>query len=205
MKQSLLGMLKLWGFKRGEFTLASGKTSDFYIDVRPVALSADGHWKLGRLLYEMVKTFDNVQAIAGVELGGCPLASAVSYTSALDRVLTGELGGPQNIPLLPAFYIRKAPKGHGMGKIVEAPFPYGADEEGNVTCARVVLLEDVVTTGGSTIRAIQALREAGHNVVGVCVVVDRKEGGVGRITTETGLTVRSLFTRSDFIRSPDAD
>jgi orotate phosphoribosyltransferase len=195
MKKDLLSLFKRWSFKKGEFQLASGKTSDFYIDVRPVALSAEGHWKLGQLLFEAVHEFDGVDAVAGVELGGCPLASAVAYASYLERVLAPVSGKKKTPPPLSAIYVRKKPKNHGTSKLVEASFPHHNGKKP----ANVVLVEDVVTTGGSTIRAVRALQEAGHKVVGICVVVDREEGGVREIKLETGVGVRSLFARHDFI------
>lgn len=193
MRNRLLELLTKHGFKRGSFTLTSGRQSDFYIDVRSVALTSEGHWLLGRLLFDAaLKITPLLNAVAGVELGGCPLASAVSYTSDLDRRLESWLVIGEQRPLLPAIYVRKKPKSHGTSKLVEAPYDV---QEG----ARIVLLEDVVTSGGSTIKAVQALTEAGYKVQGVVVVVDRKEGGVQSIQETQQLPVRSLFTRYDFI------
>jgi orotate phosphoribosyltransferase len=120
-----------------------------------------------------------VDAVAGVELGGCPLASAVAMTS---------FGTKQP---LDAVYVRKAAKGHGTKKLLE-----GADalEKG----ARLVILEDTVTTGGSTLRAVASIREAGFDVSGVLAVVDRSEGGSEAIR-EAGLYFSALFVRADFM------
>lgn len=193
-----------YGFKRGEFTLASGKTSDFYVDVRSVALSAEGHWLLGRLLFEFVHggvkrvtpegqvELIRPDAVAGVELGGCPLASAVSLMSMFEGQLAAHLTNAQPPRAVPALYVRKNPKGHGTNKLIEAP--------GNIRLpATVLLLEDVITTGGSTIRAAQSLTEAGYDVIGVIVVVDRMEGGRQAIENALSVSVGSIFTRHDFI------
>ncbi|KKK48398.1 hypothetical protein LCGC14_3145530, partial [marine sediment metagenome] len=179
-QRRLLDLLKQHGFRKGTFTLASGKESDFYIDVRSVALSSEGHWLFGRVLMDRILEMPRVKAVAGVELGGCPLVSAVSY-----------YGFEKS--KLPALYVRKTPKGHGLKKLVEAP--YGLSEG-----SKVVLVEDVVTSGGSSLRAIQSLTEAGFKVVGLIVVVDRKEGGLEAIKeAHPELVVASLFTRYDFI------
>jgi orotate phosphoribosyltransferase len=161
-----------------EFTLASGKTSRVYLDVRRTALSPEGHVLLGReLLAAVVQRFPGAQLVAGVALGGCPLASAVSMTSA-------GTGRP-----LAAVYVRKEAKAHGSGQFVEGPFEPGQ---------RVVLLEDVVTTGGSSEKAIHALREAGLEVTGVLAVVDREEGGAVRFA-DMGVPFRSLWTMSQVL------
>src|SRR6185503_16544221 len=118
-------------------------------------------------------------AVAGVELGGCPLASAVSLTS--------HLQGRD----LPALYVRKQKKDHGSERLVEgdkALFPG----------IRVVMLEDVITTGGSTLRAVESLRQAGANVVGIAALVDRKESGAETIRA-AGLPLVTLATRDDFM------
>lgn len=172
-------LLREHSHKKGTFTLASGKTSDFYIDVRRVALSAQGHWLLGRLLLDTVLSF-NAEGVAGVELGGCPLASATSQESEARR----------DWPSIPALYVRKQAKDHGSSKLVETSFDLKPG-------ARVVLVEDVITTGGSSERAVMALREAGYVVDNVVVVVDRLEGGREHLEG-LGLGVSPLFTRQDF-------
>lgn len=204
MKERLLQLLRENGFKQGEFTLASGKKSDFYIDVRSVALSSEGHWLLGRLMFEEILKFNKglfsgrypgkcqIEAVAGVELGGCSLASAVSLMSDFERRLSSLLTSPDRPPLLPALYIRKKAKDHGTKKLIEAP-------AGVQKGIGVVLLEDVITTGGSTIRAAKSLQEAGFTPVCVIVAVDRMEGGRGAIETEMNMPVMSLLNRRDFI------
>ncbi|MDI7268461.1 MAG: orotate phosphoribosyltransferase [Myxococcota bacterium] len=176
-RAALLEMIERHAVRRGTFKLASGRTSDFFIDCKSVVLSAEGHVLCGVALAALARAFDPVHAYAGVALGGCALASAASFASAL-------LGEP-----VPALYVRKEPKDHGTGRLVE-----GTER---LSGRRVVLLEDVVTTGGSTIRAAEALRGQGLDVAGAACIVDRVEGGREALDA-AGLPLRSLFTRGDF-------
>jgi orotate phosphoribosyltransferase len=179
-RERLLELLTTKGFRRGTFTLTSGKTSDFFIDVKPAALSAEGHVLVGGLLLAASSGVPGgVEAVAGVELGGCPLASAVSIASFRSE------------RPLDAVYVRKAAKGHGTKKQLE-----GADHLAKG--ARLVIVEDTVTTGGSTLRAVASIREAGFEVAGVLAVVDRSEGGAEAIR-EAGLYFDALFVRRDFM------
>lgn len=179
----LLELLTTKSFRRGTFTLTSGKTSDFFIDVKPSVLGAEGHVLVGGLLLRALNDVPSgVDAVAGVELGGCPLASAVAIAS----FHANRAKGP-----LDAVYVRKAAKGHGTKKLLE-----GADHLAKG--ARIVILEDTVTTGGSTLRAVASIREAGFEVTGVLAVVDRSEGGAAAIR-DAGLYFSSLFVRADFM------
>jgi len=176
----LLKLLLERGFRRGEFVLSSGKTSDFFIDCKPAVLSAEGHALVGEALLDRIRdVIGPVSAVAGVELGGCPLASAVASAS-------WGRGEP-----IDAVYIRKSGKQHGTRKMLE-----GADRLG--PGARLVIVEDTVTTGGSTLRAVEAVRAAGFEVAGVIALVDRLEGGASAIR-DAGLTFSSLYDRSDFM------
>ncbi len=166
-------------YQKKRVTLASGRESDFYIDCRGVVLSAEGHALVGRLLLEAARQIDpHVQAIGGLTMGADPLASAVALTSWLDQHPIG------------AFLVRKEPKGHGTAQWCEGLqlLPPGA---------RAVIVEDVITTGGSSLKAVERAREAGLQVSGVAAVVDREEGGRENLE-RAGLVVRSLFTRRDF-------
>jgi orotate phosphoribosyltransferase len=177
-RPELLQMLKSMSFRRGQVLLASGKSSDFFIDCKPAALTARGHHLIGELMLDALRNLPKCDAVAGVALGGCSLASAVSLMSHI-----------RNRPI-PALYVRKAAKDHGTKKLIEGTVTPGM---------KVVLLEDVITTGGSTVKAVEALRDAGVEVVGVVVLVDRLEGGVETLGRE-GLEVVSLYTRNDFIQ-----
>jgi orotate phosphoribosyltransferase len=159
--------------------LASGKESDFFIDCKQTVLTAEGHALVGELMLAEVKKLGAIAAVAGVELGGCPLASAVAHKSFLD-------GTP-----IDALYVRKEAKDHGSRRMIEGDTRLDRG-------ARVVLLEDVVTTGGSTLRAARTLNEAGYDVAGVIALVDRSEGGREAIVAG-GAHLVALYTRSDFM------
>ena len=176
----LLELLRERSFRRGEFTLASGRTSDFFIDCKTTILRADGHALVGPALLEVIRSFEApVEAVAGVVLGGCPLASAVAIAST---------GSP---PPIDALYVRKATKDHGSRRKVEGAAHLAKG-------ARVAVVEDTVTTGGSTLRALRELRELELEIVGVVALVDRLEGAQDAFA-EAGVEFRSLYTRKDFL------
>ncbi len=178
-RAKLLELLRGRSFQRKKVVLASGKESDFFIDCKQAVLTAEGHALVGEVMLDLLGTLPACEAVAGVELGGCPLASAVALTSFLR-------GRP-----LDAVYVRKDAKDHGSRRLLEGDtsLPPGAP---------VVILEDVITTGGSTLKAVQKLADAGRRVVGVVALVDRLEGGRQAIEG-TGLAVVSVFTRADFM------
>lgn len=160
--------------------LSSGKESDFFIDCKPAVLLAEGHVLVGKALLAKIRELPvSVAAVAGVELGGCPLASAVAHTSASEA------------PPIDAVYIRKSTKDHGTRKLLE-----GADRL--APGSPMVIVEDTVTTGGSTLRALDAVKEAGFEVVAVVAVVDRLEGGASAIR-DAGVPFVSLYDRTDFM------
>jgi orotate phosphoribosyltransferase len=175
----LLDLLRERSFERKKVLLASGRESDFFIDCKQAVLTAEGHALVGEVMLDAVARWPGCVAVAGVELGGCPLASAVALTS-----FRG--GRP-----LDAIYVRKDAKEHGSRRTLE----------GNTRLAlgaRVALLEDVVTTGGSTLKAAAKLRDAGYVIAGVVALVDRLEGGREAIEAG-GLAIEAIFTRDDFI------
>jgi orotate phosphoribosyltransferase len=178
-KQRLVALLRERSFERRRVVLASGKESDFFIDCKQTVLSAEGHALAGEVLFDALGELPACDAIAGVELGGCPLASAVS-------LLSYQRGRP-----LPALYVRKQAKDHGSRRLVEGGTALGPG-------ARAVLLEDVVTTGGSSLRAVEALRQSGIEVVGVAALVDRLEGGAEAIRA-AGLALWALSDRRDYL------
>lgn len=176
----LLELLRTQSFERKKITLSSGRESDFYIDCKKVALSAEGHWLIGRLLMQAIREkLPGARAVGGLTLGADPLASAVSLTSYL-------WGRP-----MPAFIVRKEPKGHGTGVWVEGR---SLIETG----AEVAIVEDVVTTGASTIKAIERVQSEGLVARHAFALVDRMEGGREAIEAK-GCQVTSLFKRTDFI------
>ena len=175
----LLELLRTLAFQRKRVVLASGKESHFFIDCKQAVLTAEGHALVGSLMLDMLGRLPACAAVAGVELGGCPLASAVALVSF-------QRGQP-----LDAIYVRKEAKDHGSRRLVEGGtrLPPGA---------AVAILEDVVTTGGSTLKAAERLREAGFDVVGVVALVDREEGGRQAIEA-AGLRVEALYARGSFL------
>jgi orotate phosphoribosyltransferase len=166
--------------RQGDFTLASGKRSSLYIDARLTTMSPDGLALIGPLALGAIRDAGwAADAVGGLTLGADPIAYAIAFASALDG------GGP----LVRAFTVRKEAKTHGTGQLIEGPFASGD---------RVVVVEDVITTGGSALRAVQAVRAAGGTISGVLALVDREEGG--RETLEAaGLGVRSLATARDIV------
>ncbi len=175
----LIELLRERSFERKKVLLASGRESDFFIDCKQTVLTAEGHVLVGELMFDALDRLPPCQAVAGVELGGCPLASAVSLVSF-------QKGRP-----LAALYVRKDQKDHGSKRLVEG-------DRAMTPGMPVAVLEDVITTGGSTLRAVEKLTLAGVKVVGVVALVDRLEGGSEAIR-DAGLPLVSLTTRRDFL------
>ncbi len=171
MKDELLKMLKENAYKKGEFTLSSGKTSDHYVNCKPVTLTGRGLTLASMMLLEHV----NTRVVAGLTLGADPLVSGVAVCSALD------------MRLVDALIVRKEAKGHGTQAWIEGPeIPEGT---------KITVLEDVITTGGSAIKAVKKLRDAGYKVDRIVAVVDRQEDSEADIAMkEEGLELISLFT-----------
>ena len=177
-RRRLLALLTRLSYEQREVTLASGLKSNFYIDCKQTVLTAEGHYLVGSLFGRvLVEKAPEVEAIGGVTMGADPLASAVSTLSYI-------AGRP-----LPAFYVRKEPKGHGTQKWIEG-------EKSVPPGTRVAILEDVVTTGGSALKAIARVREHGLKVAIILGIVDREEGGREALEKEAPLV--TLFRRRDF-------
>ena len=178
MHQRLAEIICELSLRTGHFVLASGKTSSYYLDCRKTTLHPEGSYLVGELMNAALgeRGWD-VAAVGGLTLGADPVATAVALTSHLR-------GRPVS-----AFIVRKEKKEHGTGQRIEGAPPAGS---------RVVLVEDVVTTGGSTLVAARAVREAGLEVAGALAVVDREEGGREALI-ETGIELVSLFTASELL------
>jgi len=174
----LLELLRTRAFQEREVVLSSGLKSNFYIDCKQVSLDAEGAALIGELFHLVIEEIaPRAVAVGGLTMGADPLATATS-------LLSFQLGHPRA-----AFLVRKEPKGHGTGQWVESTkLPPGAP---------VVILEDVITTGASTLRAIERSRAAGLEVLCAVGLVDRLEGGREAVVAETPLT--TLFTRRDFL------
>jgi orotate phosphoribosyltransferase len=194
----LLELLRALSFERRKVVLASGKESDFYIDCKRTALTAEGHVLIGRLLLERVRRLPApVHGVGGLTLGADPIASAVATASflELERWRATDHPAPERSEGPPATYdafiVRKEPKGHGTGQWIEGrrTLPDGS---------RVVVIEDVVTTGGSALKAIERCRSERLEVVGCFALVDRREGGREAIEA-AGVPVDALFAREDFL------
>jgi len=176
----LLEILRALSFERRKVVLASGRESDFYIDCKRTALTAEGHVLIGRLMFERVRKIRPlVRGVGGLTLGADPIGSAIALTSFLE-------GEPVD-----SFIVRKEPKGHGTGQWIEGrkTIPDGS---------RVAVIEDVVTTGGSALKAIERCRAERLEPVACVALVDRLEGGREAIEA-AGVPLRALFTRKDFI------
>jgi orotate phosphoribosyltransferase len=182
-RERLVELLRERSFERKRVVLASGRESDFFIDCKQTILTAEGHALVGELMFDALDGLPRCEAVAGVELGGCPLASAVSLVSWVR-------GRPLN-----ALYVRKEVKDHGSRRLVEGDRTLRPD-------LPVVILEDVITTGGSTLKAVEKLRLVGAAVVGVVALVDRLEGGAEAIRA-AGLPLLSICSRRDFL--PDSE
>jgi orotate phosphoribosyltransferase len=175
LREILLKLFIDLAYKEGDFTLSSGQKSSYYINGKQVTLNAQGAVAIARLILAILP--ENTQAVAGLTLGADPIVSAVSVVSAYE-----------NRPI-PALIIRKQAKGHGTQAYIEGPsLPTGA---------KVVVLEDVVTTGASAMQAVERLQAAGYTVGAVISVVDRQQGGAELYAT-AGLDFQAIFTITDF-------
>ena len=174
----LVEMLASRSARRGTFTLASGRQSDLYIDARLTTMSPDGLATIGPLALEHMRARGwTPDAVGGLTLGADPVSYAIAHASAL-------AGTPVR-----AFTVRKEAKTHGTGKLIEGPFQPGD---------RVVVIEDVITTGGSALKAAAAIRAAGGVILGVLAVVDREEGG-REVLEADGLSVESLSGAAEIV------
>ncbi len=178
LKTKLAKLLLELSYREGDFTLTSGKKSEYYFDCKQTALHAEGSYLVGRLFVEMLKDFD-CKGVGGMTLGADPLISSTTVVSHLE-------GCP-----MPGFIIRKKSKGHGTDQYLEGLANF---EEGD----KVVLLEDVCTTGGTLIQAAERVRDAGLEIVGVLAVLDREEGGREALK-EAGLELSAIFTRKELL------
>jgi orotate phosphoribosyltransferase len=209
----LAEIIRKRSFGRGEITLASGRRSDFYINLKPTMLDAEGAALLAELTFEALKD-DNVDYVGGLEMGAVPIAGAIAQLSwlkghpiaaffvrkkpkehgarlAVEGLAKGETlkGHP-----IAAFFVRKKPKEHGARLAVE-----GLAKGETLKGKRVVIVEDVTTTGGSAIKAVDAVRDAGGEIALVFTMVDREEGAAENFA-QAGLAFRSLYKASEFLK-----
>lgn len=179
----LLALLAERSAKRGDFVLASGRRSTLYVDCRLTTMHPEGQLLIGRVGLAALRASGwPVDAVGGLTLGADPIAYAIAHASAL----AAERGDGE---MVRAFTVRKEAKQHGTGKLIEGPFSAGD---------RVVVVEDVITTGGSALKAVDAVRAAGGTILGVLALVDRQEGGREALEA-AGLQVMSLVTAAELV------
>ena len=175
---TLVRLLAQRSVRRGRFTLASGRESSHYVDARLTTMSPEGLAVIGPLALEAIRARGwQVDAVGGLTLGADP----ISYATALASVTAP--------PLVRAFTVRKEAKQHGTGRLIEGPM-----REGD----RVVVIEDVITTGGSALRAAEAIQRGGATISGILALVDREEGGRGVLEAQ-GFQVVCLATLSELL------
>jgi orotate phosphoribosyltransferase len=176
-RRALLNLILEVSFERKEVTLASGKKSNFYLDLRQTLMRPKGVSLSGRLVLDLLQTGPPVDAVGGMAVGAVPLVSAVLAAAAADPATDSLLG----------FFVRKEKKGHGLGKQIEGGFAPGQT---------VALLEDTTTTGGSTLEALEIVEAAGGKVARVVCLVDRGEGAAEKFA-ERDVTLEAIFKRED--------
>jgi orotate phosphoribosyltransferase len=179
MRARLARLLMEKSYREGDFILASGRRSDYYFDCRVTALSAEGSWLIGNLLNDLLCGID-IAGVGGMTLGADPLTTAVT-------VVSHERGRP-----LHGFLVRKEAKDHGTGQYIEGLGNFAAG-------SRVAVLEDVVSTGASLLKAARRAEDAGLVVAAACGVLDRCEGGADAVCA-AGYELRTLFTRPELVR-----
>jgi orotate phosphoribosyltransferase len=178
IRQRLIELIAERSFGRKKITLASGRESNFYFDMKPTMFHPEGAALLAKLILARLSS-ERVDMIGGLEMGAVPLIASVSAFSF-------EMGKP-----IPGFFVRKAVKDHGTKKRI--------DGTESLAGKRVAILEDVTTTGGSALQAVEATREAGAEVALVLSIVDRLEGAKASFAA-AGVPFASLFTRDDFMK-----
>lgn len=177
-RRALRALLQERSLRTGDFVLASGARSTYYIDARPTTMAGRGQLLIGRVgLAALDAAQWNPDTVGGLTLGADPVAFAIAHAAAA----AGRT--------LDAFTVRKQPKEHGTGRRIEGNLRAGG---------RVVVVEDVITSGESALRAVQAVEEAGGRVIGILAAVDREQGGRGRIE-DSGYPVVALFTAGDLL------
>lgn len=178
MKQRLARIILDKSYREGDFVLTSGRKSDYYFDCKPTALHPEGSYLLGNIFCDMLSGLD-VQGVGGMTLGADPLVSAVTVVSFINK------------RPLPGFIVRKQSKGHGTNQFLEGLTNFMPGD-------KVAMLEDVVTTGGTLLKACERVRDAGLEIVAVLAVLDRQEGGRENLAT-AGYDLNAIFTRADLV------
>jgi orotate phosphoribosyltransferase len=175
-RDRLLDIIKQKSLLKGQFTLTSGATSNYYLDMKPTTFDPEGAFLVAEIINDRLKDEPDVSAVGGLELGAVPIVAAVCARSFQDRPISG-------------FVVRKEKKGHGTEKQIEGNFRPEST---------VVLFDDVTTKGGSVLQAVRAVRERGATVKKIITIVDRLEGARENLQKE-GLTLEAIFTTRDLL------
>lgn len=179
--QDLIDVIKQRSYRRGHFTLASGATSEFYFNLKPTMMHALGGYLCAKALLEKIHTVEGVDYVGGLEMGAVPVIAGIAALSYVE-------GRP-----VETFFVRKQAKDHGTSEVIEG-LAAGESLQGK----RVIIIDDVATTGGSIVKAAEAARKAGAIVEHALVIVDREEGGAENLAA-AGMTLLSAVKKSDFL------
>lgn len=179
--QELIAVIKERSYRRGLFKLASGAESEFYFNLKPTMMAPKGAYLSAKALLEQIRTVEGVDYVGGLEMGAVPVIASLA-------ALSFEDGKPVN-----TFFVRKQPKDHGTQDLVEG-LAIGESLEGK----RVIIIDDVATTGGSIVKAAEAARKAGAIVDHALVILDREEGGTENLA-KAGMKLLSALKKSDFL------
>jgi orotate phosphoribosyltransferase len=180
--ERLRAIIRKKSYRSGQaIRLTSGRTSTFYVNLKPTMMDPEGAALLAKLVLAEARAM-GAELVGGLEMGAVPIVSAVAAESYRSANGGGRIAG---------FFVRKKPKEHGVQALVE-----GLDEGQTMEGRRVMIVEDITTTGGSILQAVEATRAAGAEVAGVLTIVDREEGA-GEAVARHGLELKSLFTAAD--------
>lgn len=179
--QDLVDVIKQRSYRRGKFKLASGAESEFYFNLKPTMMSPKGGYLCAKALLEKIRTVDGVDYVGGLEMGAVPVIAALAAQSYAD-------GQPVN-----TFFVRKQAKDHGTAEVIE-----GLASGESLAGKRVIIIDDVATTGGSIVKAAEAARKAGAIVDYALVILDREEGGTENLAA-AGMKLLSAVKKSDFL------
>ena len=177
IRERLLHLIRTRAYREGEVTLASGRKSDFYIDGKMIEVSPEGAFLIGEALYERLRDM-NAVAVGGLAVGAVPLVTSI--------VISAHHQGGR----IEGFFVRGEAKSHGTMKVIEGYVPKRGE--------RVVVVDDVITSGKSVMKAIEAVRECGAEIAGVLAIVDRDAGG-RQFFESQGLRYESIFTKQDVL------
>ena len=179
--KELIDVIKARSYRRGKFKLASGAESEFYFNLKPTMMSPKGAYLAAKALLEKIRSVEGVAYVGGLEMGAVPVIASLAALSFAD-------GQPVD-----TFFVRKQAKDHGTQDLVEG-LAIGESLEGK----RVIIIDDVATTGGSIVKAAEAARKAGAIVEHALVILDREEGGTENLA-KAGMTLLSALKKSDFL------